>query len=314
MAPMFLITNVEMVVAALRAGITACLPAQNYRGPEKFEQAMLDIKNQSGDLPFGVNLIANRSNIQLGEQLEVVLNAAPKFIITSLGSPKEIITAAHKKNIMVFCDVVDRTHAEKVQSLGADAVVAVNSGAGGHAGNIPASILVPSLKKHLSLPVLSAGGVACGKSLHSVLALGADGVSIGTPFIATIESPVSEDYKKAIIDYGASDVVRTTKLSGTPCTVINTPYVKRVGTEQNSIERLLNNNRSLKKFTKMLTLYKGMKGLEKAAFSTTYKTVWCAGPSIELVENIVTIEALINTIIYDFKNSVKTFRDINLDK
>jgi nitronate monooxygenase len=130
-----------------------------------------------------------------------------------------------------------------------------------------------------------------------VLALGADGVSVGSIFIASTEAEVSKEYKEAIVQYGKDDIVMTTKLSGTPCTVINTPYVQQIGTRQNALERLLNRNKRLKKLVKMLTFYKGMKQLQKAAFSATYKTVWCAGPSIEHVKQVRSVKEIVHDLV-----------------
>ena len=299
MAPMFLVSNVTMTKAALDAGITGCLPAQNYRKVEDFRAALDELNAHGG--PYGVNLIANRSNIYLKAQLEVVIEKKPAFVITSLGNPKEIIDQCHKIGTKVFCDVVDKEFALKVESLGADAVIAVNSGAGGHAGLIPAQILVPMLKEACTIPVINAGGVASGTGLFSVLSLGADGVSIGTLFIATDECPVNIDYKNALVSYGAEDVVMSDKLSGTPCTVIKTPYVKKVGTKQNILESYLNKNKKLKKAVKAITFYRGMKSLEKAAFSSTYKSVWCAGPSIELIKEIKSVKDCVDSIVLEYQ-------------
>jgi nitronate monooxygenase len=119
---------------------------------------------------------------------------------------------------------------------------------------------------------------------------------VGSPFIATVEAPVSAEYKQACIDYSENDIVMTTRLSGTPCTVINTPYVKEIGTELSWIETLLIKNKSLKKFAKMLTSYKGMKALEKAAFSATYKTLWCAGPSIAYTQKVETVKEVVQRL------------------
>ena len=129
-----------------------------------------------------------------------------------------------------------------------------------------------------------------------MLDLGADGVSMGSLFIATKEAPVSQDYKDACVNFGAKDIVLTTKLSGTPCTVINTPYVQNTGTSQNFLEGLLNKNKRLKKWFKAITFMRGMKSLQKAAFSTTYKTVWCAGPSIEYIKEIKSIKEVVNDL------------------
>jgi nitronate monooxygenase len=130
--------------------------------------------------------------------------------------------------------------------------------------------------------------------------LGACGISMGSPFIATDEAPVSDDYKQACVDYGADDIVMTTKLSGTPCTVIRTPFVDRIGTKQNAFEAFLNRNRRLKKMAKALTFYRGMKMLEKAAFSATYRSVWCAGPSIEYVDAVRPVAAVVDRLVAEY--------------
>lgn len=292
LAPMFLVSNNKMLVEAAKAGITGCIPALNFRTVEDFEAGLKDLKENCPGA-WGINLIVNKSNMLLEKHLALLEKYPPHYIITSLGSPEECIRRLRPLGVKILCDVVDIEYAKKVESLGADAVIAVNSGAGGHAGKIPASILVPMLKEACKIPVLSAGGVGTGKGLLSVMALGADGVSIGSPFIATQECGVSKEYKEAVVNYGAKDIVMSTKVSGTPCTVINTPYVKKIGTEQNAIESFLNKNKQFKKYAKALTFYKGMKALEKAAFSATYQTVWCAGPSIEFSHKIETISSIV---------------------
>jgi len=303
MAPMFLVSNNEMVISALNSGITACIPALNYRTTDELRKAIQFIKSKS-DKPFGINLIVNKSNFLYKEQLMICCEEGVEYIITSLGSPEETIKQAHLKGIKVFCDVTDIKYAKKVEELGADAVIAVNKEAGGHAGNIPFKELIPSLKEKVNIPVISAGGVGTGKGIFDVLSLGADGLSMGSLFIASEESSVSNDYKKACVDFGSKDIVMTTKLSGTPCSVIKTPYVKKIGTSQNWLEKILNKNKRLKKWFKAFTFYKGMKNLEKAAFGATYKTVWCAGPSIEHVKAIENVEDIVNRLIREY-NDIK---------
>ncbi|MCB9061976.1 MAG: nitronate monooxygenase [Halobacteriovoraceae bacterium] len=309
LAPMFLVSNEDMLIAAANGGFMGCVPALNYRTPELFEEALNKIRKETQG-PFGVNLIVNKSNIHLKKQLDVCAKVKPAFIITSLGSPKTVIEVCKPLGIKVFCDVVDIEYALKVEQLGADAIIAVNSGAGGHAGPTPASILIPMLKKACSIPVISAGGVGTGAGLLSVLAMGSSGVSIGSPFIATKESHVSEEYKKAAVDYGAKDIVLTTKVSGTPCTVIKTPYVEKIGVDQNMLERFLNSNKKIKKYAKMLTYYKGMKLVEKAAFAATYKSVWCAGPSIEFVHEISSVKEIIDRIISEYNIAFEELKNL----
>ena len=303
-APMFLISNTKMIKAALQCGVTAAFPALNYRTDQELRKAIQDIKASSSK-PFGVNLIVNKSNPKYQGQLQTLLELKVDFIITSLGNPKEVIEKCKPLGIKVFCDVVDLTYAKKVESLGADAVIAVNNRAGGHAGNIAPKDLIKLLKDNCDIPVISAGGIATGQDLKQVMDWGAAGASVGTIFIACDEADISPEYKQAMVDYGEKDIVKTTKLSGSALTVINTPYVQQLGTKANWLEWILNNNKTLKKYAKMLIALRGMKAVEKAAFGATYKTVWCAGPAIEHVKSIRPIASIINDLTKEYNSAIQ---------
>ncbi len=301
-APMFLISNAKMVKAAMDNGITAAFPALNYRTDEEFRAAINELKAHSSK-PFGVNLIVNKSNPKYKGQLKILLEMKVAFIITSLGNPKEVIEKCKPLGIKVFCDVVDLEYAQKVEALGADAVIAVNSRAGGHAGNIEPESLITLLKQNCSVPIISAGGISYGSDLKNVMDWGASGASIGTIFMASDEATISLEYKQALIEYGEKDIVRTTKLSGSALTVINTPYVQQLGTKANWLEWILLHNKTLKKYAKLLIAFKGMKQIEKAAFGATYKTVWCAGPAIESINRIRPMAEIIRTFLKEFNES-----------
>lgn len=298
MAPMFLVSNTKMVIEGMKSGVAGCIPALNYRTLEELKEAINELKvaKVSGG-SFGFNLIVNKSNVTYKEQLRVLCEEGVDFIITSLGSPEETIKEAHKVGIKVFCDVTDLAFAKKVESLGADAIIAVNNQAGGHRGNIDPETLIKQLNENTSLPVISAGGVGNKADLDKMLSYGAVGVSVGSPFIASNEASVSQEYKQACVDYGAKDIVMTERISGTPCTVINTPYVQRVGTKQTWLETILNKNKSLKKWVKMIRFYIGMKATEKAATQVTYKTVWVAGPSIEDTKAILPVKDIVKKLV-----------------
>ncbi len=309
MAPMFLVTNEKMMIAAGESGISGCVPALNYRSTDDLATALKSIKNKN-KAPIGVNLIVNKSNVHWKKQLHVCLDSGIDYFITSLGSPEEVIRESQKQKVKVFCDVVDEKYAVKVEGLGADAVIAVNSGAGGHRGELPASVLIPALKSICKIPVISAGGVGTGAGILSMLVLGADGVSMGSSFIPTYESGVSQAYKEACITYGAEDIVVTNKISGTDCTVINTPYMQKIGTEQNMVESFLNHNKQLKKYAKMITYYKGMKLLEKAAFSANYNSVWVAGSSIEFSHKIESVQDLVSRLKKEFQDAKSSLQNL----
>lgn len=284
-APMFLISNVDMVVAACETGATGAFPALNYRSIDELREAIRAIKDRTSK-PFGVNLIVNKSNIKYKAQLDVIVEEKVDYIITSLGNPLETIQACKPKGIKVFCDVIDATYAQKVALMGADAVIAVNNMAGGHCGNLSSSTLIQNIKAATDIPIISAGGIGSKAQIDEVINLGAIGVSVGTIFLASDEAKVSPEYKQALIDYNAKDIVLTTKMSGTHLTVINTPYVQSLGTKASFLERLMHKNKWLKKYIKMLLALKGMRAIEKSTLGSTYQTVWCAGPAIEHVHSL----------------------------
>ncbi|NGY38911.1 nitronate monooxygenase [Flavobacterium sp. XN-5] len=296
-APMFLVSNTKMVIEGMKSGVAGCIPALNYRTLEELRASIVELKAakvQGGS--FGYNLIVNKSNLKYKDQLAVLCDENVDFIITSLGSPEETINAAHKVGIKVFCDVTDLAFAKKVESLGADALIAVNNLAGGHRGPKSPEALIKELNLNTGLPVISAGGVSTKSDLDKMVSYGAIGVSVGSPFIASFESGVSEEYKQACVDYGANDIVLTEKISGTPCTVINTPYVQKVGTKQSWIEKTLSKNKTLKKWVKMIRYVMGSNAVTKAATEVTYKTVWVAGPTIEDTRAIRPVSEIVNAI------------------
>ncbi len=298
-APMFLVSNSNMLIEAANSGITGCVPALNYRTINELRDGILEIKNNCSG-PLGVNLIVNKFNTQMSKQLDVCLETEVDYIITSLGNPKSTIDACRPKGIKVFCDVVNLEYAQKVEALGADAIIAVNNRAGGHLGPLSPEELIPLLVQNCNIPVISAGGVSDGFQLKKILELGACGVSIGTPFIATHEAAVSNEYKQAIVDYGADDIVVTDRISGSKCTIINTPYVQSISLKANWIERFLFKNKWFKKYFKMFRWFRGTKAFTESALQTTYKTVWCAGPSLEGVHAIRHVSQVVADILKPF--------------
>ncbi len=212
-APMFLVSNVDLVVAAAEAGIMAAFPSLNYRPVEEFRKAVREIKTRT-DKPFGVNLVMKLTP-RFEEDLKICLDEGVPLLITSLGNPTDIIKDAHANGTKVFCDVINLRHGIKVRDAGADAVIAVASGAGGHAGGISPFVLYPWLKEELGVPIIGAGGIATGGAIAATLALGADAAYVGTRFIASAESAAGDDYKKTICECGPEDVIYTPEVSGT---------------------------------------------------------------------------------------------------
>lgn len=294
-APMFLVSNEEMVVQSCQNGATSAIPALNYRTYDELRIAIQSIKKRTSK-PFGINLIVNKSNPKYKKQLEVLLEEKVDYIITSLGSPEEIINQCKPIGIKVFCDVVDLTYAKKVEQLGADAVIAVNNKAGGHCGPTDRDELLKELSENISIPIISAGGVTTKEDVDKALNLGACGVSVGTIFLAAEEAPISDEYKQALIDYGEKDIVLSTKISGSHLTVINTPYVQKIGTKASWLEKLMKKNKWLKKYIKLFIALRGMNMIRKSAFKATYNTVWCAGPAIEDVKSVRSLKEILSDL------------------
>jgi nitronate monooxygenase len=307
-APMFLVSNMEMMKAGIRAGIMATFPSLNYRKEGELEKVLdelnLYIKQYKGS--YGVNIIVQKSNPLSIKHTKICLEKKVPFFITSLGNPKEIIDGAHQYGGKVFCDVTNIIHAKKCIENNCDGLIAVGQGAGGHAGPNPLQVLIPALKEHFpEIPVIAAGGITNGLGLLSVQVLGASGVSIGTRFIASTEAGVNDSYKNAIVASGMDDIVMTTKLSGTSCAVINNEAAKKMGYTQNWLEKWLSNNSQTKKWFKMLVQIRGMKKLEKSVLPNNYQTLWTAGKSSELIHDILPCEVIIENIKKEYKESIK---------
>ena len=302
MAPMFLVTTVPMVKEAVSAGILGTFPSLNFRNEGELESVLTDLNQfmagrtgKQGN--YGVNVIVQKSNPWAQKHLQICLQFKVPVFITSLGNPAEAIIGAHAYGGKVFCDVTNLVHAKKCADLGCDGFIAVGQGAGGHAGPNPLQILVPALLQTFpNIPVIAAGGIADGAGILSMLSLGAAGVSVGTRFIASKEAGVSDDYKNAIVNSDMTDIVLTEKISGTPCTIINTPFAKKIGYKQNWMERMLSNNSTTKKYFKMWVQLSGMKKLEQSVKPGNYQTLWCAGQSVELINDILPCSEIINRL------------------
>lgn len=315
MAPMFLVSNKSMVVEGMKKGVAACFPSLNYRNDGELGKLLDELNEEKNKLTigtYGINLIVQKTNPLYEKHLKICVEKKVPFYITSLGSPKQVIEQAHSYGAKVFCDVTNIEHAQKCFDLGCDGFIAVGQGAGGHAGNITLQILVPALKqKFPNTPVIAAGGVASGEGILSMLSIGAAGVSVGTRFIASTEATVSDAYKNAIVNSKMEDIVLTERISGTPCTIINTPFAKKIGYKQNWVEKLLSNNSRTKKYFKMWVQYSGMKKLEQSIKPGNYDTLWCAGQSVELINDILPCSEIIDRLKNEYQEAYKKLQEIN---
>lgn len=306
MAPMFLVSNVRIVIEAMKYGIAGVIPSLNYRTDNELGNALDELntfnKSKNNKGTYGINLIVQASNLRLEQDLEICVRKKVPFYITSLGSPEIVIKRAKEYGAIVFSDVTNLKHAKRVYDLGVDGFIAVGDDAGGHSGTESNNTLVPSLLKNFpDKPVIAAGGIANGKGIASMLSLGAVGVSIGTLFIASDESPVSNEYKEAILRSGIEDIVMTSSLSGAPVSIINTPFykgLKKADKEQKNTKGIASTVES-----KMETMKKGIRMLEKSIEPGNYNNLWVAGKSVESINSIKPVAEIIKTLKEEFLNA-----------
>lgn len=213
-APMFLISNREMIVASAQAGILGCMPSLNARKPEKFREDLTWIRERT-DRPFGINLtIGLTPKERIDQDFELCREFRVPVLLTSYGNPTELVKRAHDAGQVVFHDVIGLAHGKKAVAAGVDGIIAVSAGAGGHAGRISPYVLIPWLKAELGVPILAAGCISDGRQVVASLALGAELCYLGTRFIASTECGAVEAYKQRVVGAGPEDIVYTDVVSG----------------------------------------------------------------------------------------------------
>ena len=215
-SPMFIISQPELVIAQCRAGIVGAFPALNARPSGVLDQWLHRLKAEltDQDAPFAVNLIVHRSNSRLEEDLALCVAHRVPIIITSLGAREDVNAAVHSYGGIVLHDVINNRFARKAIEKGADGLIAVAAGAGGHAGVQSPFALVQEIREWFDGPLALSGAIAHGRSLAAARALGADLGYAGSLFIATQEASADPAYKQGIVDGSAEDIVYSNLFTG----------------------------------------------------------------------------------------------------
>ncbi|WP_313441258.1 nitronate monooxygenase family protein [Novosphingobium sp.] len=215
-APMFIVSTPELVIAQVRSGVVGSFPALNARPASQLDDWLYEI--EAGTVgcraPFAVNLIVHKSNNRLEEDLLILEKHKVPLVITSLGAIPEVNAAVHSWGGAVFHDVISDRFARKAVEKGADGLIAVAAGAGGHAGPQSPFALMQEIRAWFDGPLALSGAIACGRSILAAQAMGADFAYIGTPFIATNEANAAPNYKQAIVDGEAADIVYSSLFTG----------------------------------------------------------------------------------------------------
>ncbi len=223
-SPLFIISNPKLVIEQCKAGIVGSMPALNARPAEQLEEWLIEITetlaayNQAHPdkpaAPFAINQIVHKSNDRLDHDMAMCVKYKVPIIITSLGAREEINAAAHSYGGVVLHDIINNKHAHKAIEKGADGLIAVAAGAGGHAGVKSPFALIQEIREWFDGPVALSGSIATGDAILAAQAMGADFAYIGSAFIATHEARAAEGYKQAIVDSNSDDIVYSNLFTG----------------------------------------------------------------------------------------------------
>ena len=294
-APMFIVSTPDLVIAQCKAGIVGSFPALNARPASMLDEWLSQIKEELAAhdaahpdrpaAPFAVNQIVHRSNARLEEDLAMCVKHKVPITITSLGARKEVYEAAHSYGGIVFHDVINQMFAHKAIEKGADGLILVAAGAGGHAGTQSPFAIVQETRAWFDGPILLSGCIANGGAVMAALAMGADLAYIGSAFIATKEANAVDDYKQMIVDSAAEDIVYSDVFSGVHGNYLK-PSIARAGIDP---DQLLNAEK-----TKM----------DFGAFtsgSKAWKDIWGCGQGIGAVDAVVTVEERVAKLRQEFE-------------
>ncbi len=295
-SPLFIISNPDMVIAQCKAGIVGSFPALNAR--EKDGQSLdewltrineeLDRYNQSNPdnpaAPYAVNQIVHRSNERLERDLEICVKHKVPVWITSLGARVEVNEAAHSCGGIVLHDIINNRFAHKAIEKGADGLIAVASGAGGHAGSLSPLALIQEIRDWFEGPLFLSGAIARGDALLAALAMGADGGYSGSAFIATHEANAAEGYKRMITECGADDIVYSDLFTGVWGNYLK-PSIAKAGLDPENLER---SDPTTMNFA------------EDREKPKSWKEIWGSGQGIGAITDVVSVAERVEQFATEF--------------
>jgi len=297
-APLFIVSNPDLVIAQCKAGIIGSFPALNAREKEG-EPVMLEVwlqriteeldrHNQTNPdhpaAPYAVNQIVHASNTRLQRDLEICVRWKVPITITSLGARVELNDAVHSYGGITLHDVINNRFARKAIEKGADGLIAVAAGAGGHAGTISPFALIQEIREWFDGPLLLSGGIATGGAILAAQAMGADLAYIGSAFIATKEANASAAYKQAIVDGTADDIVYTNFFTGVHGNYLK-PSIAAQGLDPDNLPA---SDPSKMNFS------------GGSAKPKTWKDIWGCGQGIGAVKSMATAGELVDRLAHEY--------------
>ncbi len=298
-SPLFIISVPELVIAQCKAGIVGSFPALNAREAEGEPPLLdtwltqikeeLDRHNQANPdspaAPYAVNQIVHRSNGRLERDLEICVKHEVPIWITSLGAREEVNDAAHSCGGIVLHDIINNTFAKKAISKGADGLVAVAAGAGGHAGQQSPFALMREIREWFDGPVALSGAIATGESLLAARAMGADFGYTGSPFIATTEANAQQDYKDMIVGSGAEDIVYSSLFTGVWGNYLK-DSVRKAGMDPDNLPQ---SDATAMNFS------------DGSSKPKAWKTIWGSGQGIGAVKEVGPASAIVDRMATEYE-------------
>ena len=289
-APMFLVSGVELVVAACRNGVVGAFPTVNCRSSEELDRWLTRIESElrlslyeHGRQPAPVcpNLIVHRSNARLGEDLKVLLRHGCEIVITSVGSPEGVVKPLHEAGALVLSDVASIRHAERAIAAGADGLVLLTGGEGGQTGWLNPFAFVRAVRAFFDGIIVLAGGVSDGRALHAAEVLGCDLAYMGTKFIATRESMAAARYKAMLVASSADDVLLTTAFTGLQTNMLK-PSIVAAGLDPDDLPA-----------HGSIDIGKDIDVGAREARPKRWRDIWSAGHSTSGVTDVPSVEDLV---------------------
>ena len=294
-APMFLVSNPQLVLACCNSGIVGSFPALNQRDSSGFRAWLEEIQAglHSDAAPYAVNLIVHHSNPRLQDDLAICVEKRVPIIITSLGAVKEVVDAVHSYGGLVFHDVTTRRHAEKAAEAGVDGLIAAAAGAGGHAGPWSPFALSAEIRQFFDKTLLLAGCLNHGHEILAAQLLGADLAYLGTRFIATQESHAGEAYKQMLLDAKAADIIHTPAVSGIPASFMR-QSLQAAGYD---LQRLQDKGE----------VNYGEKLKPVSDEAKAWKTVWSAGQGVGDIDDLPSVAELVARLDAEYRAARQRF-------
>lgn len=289
---MYPCSNPELVAAASEAGALGVVQpvSLTFVHGHDFREGLRLIRRLTAR-PIGMNALIEQSSAayrrRMEEWIDVALEEGVRFFVTSLGNPRWVVERVKPEGGVVYHDVTERRWAEKGLAGGVDGLIAVNRRAGGHAGPKSAEALLDELGD-LGVPLICAGGVGTPEEFVAALDMGYAGVQAGTRFIATTECRTSQPYKQAIVAAGEDDIVLTERITGVPVSVIETPYIRRLGLKAGPLARWMLRGRRRKHWMRTIYALKSLWQLKRASLDESgSKDYWQAGKSVAGIHQVL---------------------------